>query len=54
MNNDLEKKEIRSDKVRNIMIEKPPLVIRYGTTIITVLLLIFAAIAYYVIYGTLI
>jgi len=51
---DLEKKDIRSDKVRNIMVEKPPVLIRYGTAIITFLLLIVAAIAYYMIHGTLI
>ena len=34
MAKDMEKKNIRSDKVRNIMMEKPPLLIRYGTVII--------------------
>lgn len=42
MTKDMEKKNIRSDKVRNIMMEKPPLLIRYGTVIIAVIL--FAAI----------
>ena len=39
MAKDMEKKNIRSDKVRNIMMEKPPLLIRYGTVIIAVILL---------------
>ncbi len=46
MAKDLEKKEIRSAKVRNIMIEKPPLLVRYGTVIIATLLLIVVVIAY--------
>ena len=33
MAKDLENIGIRSDKVRNIMGEEPPIVIRYGTTI---------------------
>lgn len=41
---DFEKKDIRSDKVRKIMVEKPPVLIRYGTTIITVLLLVMVAV----------
>lgn len=46
MAKDMEKKNIRSDKVRNIMIEKPPLLIRYGTVIIAVILFAAIIIAY--------
>ena len=46
MAKDLEQKEIRSAKVRNIMIEEPPLLVRYGTVIIATLLLIVVVIAY--------
>ena len=46
MAKDMEKKNIRSDKVRNIMMEKPPLLIRYGTVIIAVILLAAIIIAY--------
>ena len=42
MSKDLEKKDIRSDKVRNIMVEEPPVLIRYGTIIIAFLLLALA------------
>ena len=34
---DLENKDIRSDKVRNIMVEKPPVLISYGTAQIATL-----------------
>ena len=46
MAKDMEKKNIHSDKVRNIMMEKPPLLIRYGTVIIAVILLAAIIIAY--------
>lgn len=36
---DIEQLELRSEKVRNIIKEKPPIVIRYGTTIIAAILL---------------
>lgn len=49
MAKDLEKIEIHSDKVRNIMGEEPPIVIRYGTSIIAVLLLTMAIITFNVI-----
>lgn len=49
MAKDLENIGIRSDKVRNIMVEEPPIVIRYGTSIIAVLLLAMAIITFYVI-----
>ena len=45
-NNDLEKIELRSEKVRRIVNEKPPFFIRYGTIILTVLLLLAAIIVY--------
>ncbi len=44
---DLEKKEIRSDKVRKIMVEKPPFLIRYGTAIIAALVLAMTIVAFY-------
>lgn len=47
MAKDLEKIEIRSDKVRNIMMEKPPLLIRYSTAIIAVILFVAIIIAYF-------
>ena len=43
-NNDLEKIELRSEKVRRIVNEKPPFFIRYGTIILTILLLLAAII----------
>lgn len=46
MAKDMEKKNIRSDKVRNIMMEKPPLLIRYGTVIIAVILFVAIIITY--------
>lgn len=49
MAKDLEKKDIRSDKVRNIMVEKPPVLIRYGTAIIATLLVAVAFVAFYII-----
>ena len=49
MAKDLEKKDIRSDKVRNIMMEKPPVLIRYGTAIIATLLVAVAFVASYII-----
>lgn len=45
-NSDLEKIEIRSDKVRKIISERPPFFIRNGTMILAVLLLIIALIIY--------
>ena len=45
---DLENLELRSRKVRDIMMERPPIVIRYGTTIIAMLLFSVAIIAFYV------
>ena len=52
MAKDLENIGIRSDKVRIIMGEKPPRVIRYGTTIIAALLLSVAVVAFYIIKKT--
>jgi hypothetical protein len=52
MAKDLENIGIRSDKVRNIMGEEPPIVIRYGTTIIAALLLSVAVVAFYIIKKT--
>jgi hypothetical protein len=49
MAKDFEKKDIRSDKVRNIMMEKPPVLIRYGTAIIATLLVAVAFVAFYII-----
>ena len=49
MSKDLQKKDIRSDKVRNIMMEKPPVLIRYGTAIIATLLVAVAFVAFYII-----
>lgn len=46
MAKDLENIEIRSDKVRNIMGEEPPLVIRCGTIIISLILLISVVFTY--------
>lgn len=46
MDRDLEKIEIRSEKIRNIMSEEPPFVIRYGTVIISIILLISAVCIY--------
>ena len=40
MDNDLEKIEIRSEKVRNIIGEKPHWFIRYGTIVIAFLLVL--------------
>jgi uncharacterized membrane protein YcaP (DUF421 family) len=48
-NIDIEKIEIRSEKVRRIINEKPPFLIRHGTTILTIILVIIM-IATYVIY----
>lgn len=42
----LEKIEIRSKKVRDIMHEEPPIAIRFGTALLCILLLILAIIAY--------
>ncbi len=39
---DLEKKDIRSDKVRKIIGEEPPLIIRYGNIIISIVLVTIA------------
>lgn len=52
MGKDLEQKEIRSNKVRNIMVEKPPIIIRYGTVIIAALLFIVFIIVLYAINQT--
>ncbi|SEV81219.1 hypothetical protein SAMN04487850_0128 [Prevotella aff. ruminicola Tc2-24] len=49
MAKDLENIGIRSDKVRNIMMEKPPVLIRYGTAIIATLLVAVAFVAFYII-----
>jgi hypothetical protein len=49
MAKDLEKKDIRSDKVRNIMVEKPPVLIRYGTAIIATLLFTVTIVVFYII-----
>lgn len=46
MNAHLENMEIRSDKVRIIMGEEPPLVIRCGTIIISLILLISVVFTY--------
>ncbi len=46
MAKDLEKIEIRSDKVKKIMAEEPPAVIRYGTAVIAALLLAAVIIAF--------
>lgn len=48
MDKDLEKIETRSKKVREIMQEPPPIAIRYGTTIIVLLLLSIAIIVIYI------
>lgn len=42
MAKDLENIGIRSDKVRNIMGEEPPLIIRYGNIIISIMLVTIA------------
>jgi len=52
MAKDLEKKDIRSDKVRNIMVEKPPVLIRYGTAIIATLLFTVTIVVFYIIRWT--
>lgn len=43
---DLENVELRSEKVRDIMTERPPIFIRYGTAIVAMLLLSVAIIAF--------
>ena len=43
---DLERSELRSEKVRGIIGEKPPMFIRYGTIIISTVLLIIGVIIY--------
>ncbi|KWW28108.1 MAG: Uncharacterized protein AUK64_1865 [bacterium P201] len=48
MAKDLENIGIRSDKIRNIMGEEPPIVIRYGTVIIAVLLLTVSIFTFYI------
>lgn len=45
-NKDIEKIEIRSEKVRSIINEKPPFLIRHGTTILTIILMIIAVVVY--------
>lgn len=44
MSKDLQKKDIHSNKVRNIMLEKPPVLIRYGMVIIAFLLFALAVV----------
>lgn len=48
MNKDLEKIDNRSEKVRGIMGEEPPWWIRYGTSIIVVLLVLMALITHWI------
>ena len=43
---DLVRSELRSEKVRGIIGEKPPMFIRYGTIIISTVLLIIGVIIY--------
>ena len=43
---DIEKIEIRSEKVRRIINEKPPFLIRHGTTILIIILMIIAVAVY--------
>ncbi len=45
---DYEQIELRSEKVRNIIGRVPPLLIRSGITLITILLVLLAALAYVV------
>ena len=45
-NIDIEKIEIRSEKVRRIINEKPPFLIRHGTTILIIILMIIAVAVY--------
>ena len=45
MNKNYEKKEIRSKKVRKILNEKPPFLIRYGTLIIFIILALFVTLS---------
>ena len=45
-NKDIEKIEIRSEKVRRIINEKPPFLIRHGPTILIIILVIIMAAAY--------
>ena len=45
-NKDIEKIEIRSEKVRRIINEKPPFLIRHGTTILIIILMIIAVAVY--------
>ncbi len=47
MNNDFEKTELRSEKIRKIINEAPPWLIRYGTTVIAFLLLFVIMYLYY-------
>ena len=42
----LEKIDARSEKIRNIMIEEPMWIVRYGTSIIATILLVAAIIIY--------
>ena len=46
---DLENKDIRSDKVCNIMVEKPPVLISYGTAQIATLVFAMTIVAFYAI-----
>ena len=52
-NNNLEKIELRSEKVRRIINEKPPFHIRHGTTFLTLILIIIAIAAYIMYLNTL-
>lgn len=47
MNTDLEKKGIRSEKVSHIMGEEPPWLVRYGTVIITAILIVIGVVTFY-------
>lgn len=46
--NNKERIELRSDNTRRFIDEEPPFIIRYGTIVIILLLLLFASIAYFV------
>ncbi len=47
MNNDFEKTELRSEKIRKIINEAPPWLIRYGTTVIAFLFLLIIMYIYF-------
>lgn len=46
MNNDIEKLDLRSEKVRRIMNERPAWIIQYGTLLITVVLIILSFVTF--------